>query len=180
MKSFSTYITEAFEKPYNWRLMSDKDDRVRYMWTTDSGLIYDASATKYLNKDAWDFNFYAHVPVKKKGKEYTQVTTGETETGDAFRVFATAVSVLKDFIKRKDPVQFEFTAFKSKEEYLGTKKKTSRASLYKKMVTRFARGVRYTVEYGWGERGDTWTFTTTDSRKFDIDKKPVISIGRLR
>lgn len=70
---------------------------------------------------------------------------GITGEGDAFRVFATAIEAIRQFIKLEKPSSLIFSATKDLDnDDVGNEE--SRAKLYKRMVTRFANTVGYDVD----------------------------------
>ena len=73
--------------------------------------------------------------------------TGE---GDAMRIFATVINIIRDFTKSEKPQEMSFSAVKPEwfEIEMGDKPnvKSSREKLYKRMVKRFAPSMGYNYE----------------------------------
>jgi len=76
-----------------------------------------------------------------------QDMTGE---GDAMRIFATVIDIIKDFSKKEKPQEMSFSAVKPDwfEIELGDKPNvtSSREKLYKRMVKRFAPRMGYNYQ----------------------------------
>jgi hypothetical protein len=83
------------------------------------------------NKDgsvAWEVEFWRN--------EYQDIT-GE---GDQFRVFATVLQAINEFVAKYKPINLSFTATKKVEPW---QKSMSRANLYDRLVQRYARASGY-------------------------------------
>lgn len=97
-----------------------------------------------------------------EGNELTQVefsrsrSQGVTGEGDAQRVFATVLAAIHQFIQDERPKRITFAADKDQGE--------SRASLYTRLVQRFAQPLGYQVETT--EAGTSLHFNLT--RRFGI------------
>ena len=97
-----------------------------------------------------------------EGNEITQVefyrnnSQSVTGEGDAQRIFATVLAAIQQFIKDERPKRITFAADKEPGE--------SRASLYKRLVDRFARSMGYQVETT--EAGTSLHFNLT--RRFGL------------
>lgn len=97
-----------------------------------------------------------------EGNEVTQVefyrsrSQGVTGEGDAQRIFATVLAAIQQFITDERPKRITFAADKEEGE--------SRASLYTKLVQRFAQPLGYQVETT--EAGTSLYFNLT--RRFGL------------
>lgn len=100
-------------------------ERRTYKFKVD-GKEYIVSIVKTSMTDAWNIVFSGQ---DKNGYESTLVT-GQ---GNELKVFASVVNIIKNFIKKNDPLVISFFA-----------KEGNRSKLYDRMVKRFAKG--YTVK----------------------------------
>jgi len=133
MKSLKQYITEAFDKPYRWSKFQEDDTWSKYHAMTGAGdklkVVFEKWSTGIVNIV---FDISGAVGI-----------TGE---GDAFRVMATVLDIIKDYITNNEPKGLRFTA--NKEKYFGqaSKEIQSREKLYTKMIERFASKAGYKVK----------------------------------
>ena len=119
------YITESFNRPYKYKCDGGYGDYdIGYSFETDAGIKYTFDAV--LNdeedgKNSWDIAFYL--------KDYKNKINLNTQyyflsgTGDAMRVMATILVIIKDFIKQIKP---QYITFDAKEK--------SRQKLYDRMI----------------------------------------------
>ena len=131
MISFKQYITELFEKPYRWQLKKDDEKRVMYQAVTDTG-----------DRLRIDFEKWSGGIVNLSFS--VDGSVGITGQGDAFKIMATVLDVIKDFIKNHEPKRIKFTADKEEGE---SEEWESREKLYSKMIERFAKKVGYKVKF---------------------------------
>jgi hypothetical protein len=131
MKTFNQYITltEGFDKPYKWEWNRGGLQSVKSAsFVTDSGGGYRVKFTqrnvKYLqpfnNSNVWTTDFSL--------KNDWGSSWGISGTGDAFRVFATVIDIMKDFLKDENPDAVTFSASEK-----------SRKELYRAMIKRLPR-----------------------------------------
>ena len=134
MKSLKQYITEAFDKPYRWQLKQDDEIQAKYQSVTDAGDKLKVTFSKGWSRGIDNIIFTV------AGE------TGITGEGDAFRIMATVLDIIKDYIVNHEPKGMKFTA--NKEEYFGvdSKEAQSREKLYTKMIERFAKKAGYKVK----------------------------------
>jgi len=134
MKSLKQYITEAFDKPYRWQLKQDDEIQAKYQSVTDAGDKLKVTFSKGWSRGIDNIIFTV------AGE------TGITGEGDAFRIMATVLDIIKDYIVNHEPKGMKFTA--NKEEYFGvdSKEAQSREKLYTKMIERFAKKAGYQVK----------------------------------
>ena len=138
-------LTEAFDDPYHIK------------WEKSDFGDYDAIATlddgTYLNimfnnegDEEWQVEFH---------RNHSQEVSGE---GDAQRVFATVLAAIQQFIQKQQPWRLIFSA--SKDNWAKQQQNSeSRASLYTKLVQRYARAWGYD-EYD-EDHGDQVTYELT-------------------
>jgi predicted chitinase len=121
-------ITEAFNTPY------------AFTWEKSDG-AYDALAKL---DDGTNLSININEEYDGEGRPYWHVEfwrnnsleiTGE---GDAYRIFATVLSAIQEFINMERPKRVTFSADKEPGE--------SRAELYDRLVQRYAAGMGFSVE----------------------------------
>ena len=131
-------FTEALDQPYylHWEHSTDGDVRAAAELPADEGyynegLLHIIFEPHRDNKDgsvAWEVEFWRN--------EYQDIT-GE---GDQFRVFATVLQAINEFVAKYKPINLSFTATKKVEPW---QKSMSRANLYDRLVQRYARASGY-------------------------------------
>jgi hypothetical protein len=131
-------FTEALDRPYylHWEHSTDGDVRAVAELPADEGyynegLLHIIFEPHRDNKDgsvAWEVEFWRN--------EYQDIT-GE---GDQFRVFATVLQAINEFVAKYKPINLSFTATKKVEPW---QKSMSRANLYDRLVQRYARASGY-------------------------------------
>lgn len=126
MKSFSNFISEAFDKPYPFKLKKESDRSYTAGIRLPDNSYLDIIIKR--SQGQWEVIF--------KRDDSIEVT-GE---GDAMRIFSTVLAATKKFIEMEDPTFVRFTAAKTKEQQ-------SRSSLYKRLVNRFANQMGYDSEH---------------------------------
>lgn len=125
MLNFSQYLTEVFDKVYDFTLTQRKTE-----------VEYD-----FVTKDNRKVNVYIHHNDKKEPFRWdVEFSVGDsfkiTNDGDQFAIFATVLACIKDFIEKRNPEILTFTAQKAmKSKDIDT---DSRATLYSAMVRKFA------------------------------------------
>ena len=145
-------LNEAFDKPYKFtsRGLNKKQGSVSYNFETE---VEDPRFD-----DPSDIEVYFETD-KEEEPNYTisfdrDGSTSVTGEGDAMRVFATVIAILKDFTKKEKPQEVGFGAWKSTAQlnlpagHPKTKELGSREKLYKKLVQRYAgrMGYKYTTK----------------------------------
>ena len=148
MHKLSTHVyrlDEAFDKPYKFRKQELYKGYIVYRFIADDKSEIDVLFKENEISDdesSWTVSF-------ERGGKTT--ATGE---GDAMRIFATVIEVLKDFTKKEKPQEVGFGAWKSSSQlnlpagHPKTKELGSREKLYKKLVQRYAgrMGYKYTTK----------------------------------
>lgn len=146
MIRFSQYIVEAFDKPYRYHMRKDGDEYVA-RFDTDKGDPVDVYIEPYVNPEdeiSWEVEF------KRGGR---QSVTGE---GDAMRIFATVMDIMKKFIAKEKPQTIVFTAAKEEEDY-GKNIRGSREKLYLRLAKKYVKG--YKVDMRTSSVGSTFYLT---------------------
>jgi len=127
MKTFKTFITEAFDKPATWKKVIDNKDEKVYRWKIDK-YKYELVAEDPNHKDSWDVSFTLENPTADKSFTYNA-----TGTGNEMQVFATCIDIiLKDLVPSVDPETITFSSEKSEND-----KETGRSKLYSRLIKRF-------------------------------------------
>jgi len=177
MKSFKHYITEVFDKPHKWRggsvakgsISSDNEygDMEDYIFkTSDGGVI-----TLIANHMWRGAEPHQGLKIKKEGHtigiEFVKKSKGRntfdmTGEGDAMRIMATVLDIIKSIIKKHEPMTIFFSADKKEDKLRGAQMvqaKTGRAGAYGAIVKRFAGKMGYTSTTD--DDGDTkrWQLT---------------------
>ena len=138
MSTHVNMLSEAFDKPYRFRKKELFKGYIVYKFTPDDGSDVDVFFKENEISDeesVWFVTFERNLEM------------GVTGEGDAMRIFATVIDVLKDFTKKEKPQEIAFSADKPAWAVdAGKGQKGSREKLYKKMVQRYAgrMGYKYT------------------------------------
>lgn len=137
-----TVVTEAFDAPYpvTWEDSDDFDAgpaKVASALLSDGDELNIVFAPTYNDKSTVAVEFY---------RDTRQEITGE---GDAFRILATVISAIRDYVEHEAPAAIVFSAvkewFTSDENYDDVVKSgTSRVKLYNRLVNSFASKMGYT------------------------------------
>ena len=128
-------LAESFNQPYPVKVIqSPGSDDYKAALRLPDGTGMEILFTEH--GGIWDMEFY---------RGGTQDVTGE---GDAFRIFATMMEAVRQFIRMEKPGAVSFTATKDVPEGQDPE---SRAKLYTRMVERFADSLGYNAyidDYG--------------------------------
>ena len=155
MKSFRQYITEVFDKPYKWSggsvakgSITPNNDGVpeEYRFKTSDGGTIEVNANHFWRESNKQFG---GLKVKKTGhlvgiefvKNNAYRMTGE---GDATRILATVLDIIKSIIKKHEPTTLFFSADKAQDKSdRSGREKTGRAGAYGAIVKRFSSKMGY-------------------------------------
>jgi hypothetical protein len=126
-------FTEALDQPYylHWEHSTDGDVSAVAELPANEGHVHILFEPHRDNKDgsvAWGVEFW---------RNDSQDITGE---GDQFRVFATVLQAVSEFVAKYKPMNLSFQATKKVEPW---QKSMSRANLYDRLVQRYARASGY-------------------------------------
>ena len=154
MKTFKQYITELFDKPYKWHggrdvavgdITPDSKGLSDYYTfkTSDGGTIEFIAHHGWYETDTKDTFLIGLGKIKKEGHliviefvkrdaQYNYPSYNITGEGDAMRILATVLDIIKSIIKKHEPMTIVFNA--DKED----RNKGSRVGAYGAMVKRFA------------------------------------------
>ena len=116
--SFKAYLTELADHPYAVRKIVRTYDEIVSTFTTDAGDRYNISFERGEKYDDWQMEFSLEQPgattsdiLKARNiKLGHEAMYGVTGAGDALRVLATVVLVLRQFIAAQKPTQISFSA----------------------------------------------------------------------
>jgi len=135
-------VTEAFDQPYDIRWSKgDHGDYDAYAELDDGTGLEIAFLDQQHN--SWMVDFF---------RDNSTEITGE---GDAYRVFATVLTAMREFIVKQQPAKLNFSAEKN-DDPTG-----SRASLYDRMIQRYITGTGYNLTKQNYPDGATYTLTRT-------------------
>jgi len=123
-------IGEATAKPYDWRQTSDEEEYKEYTFKTDSGLYYQLDIDIKEQDEERDTAAVGFGVLKPNDDDQYFKDYDETPSrGEVYKVMATVVSILKDFIKKNKGVKYlHFTTNK-----VGPGE-TKRLGLYKQYI----------------------------------------------
>ena len=145
-------LNEAFDKPYKYTSTghTKKEGNVKYNFKTeveDPRFDDPSEIEVYFESDKEEEPNYTI----SFERNYSQLVTGE---GDAMRIFATVIAIVKEFVKKRNPELMKFSAFK---DVMGDDDsapgKGSREKLYARMLQRYAgkMGYKYSKVSGAGK-----------------------------
>ena len=130
-------LEESFNQPYPVKLNKSEDGDYDALVKLPDGTNMDILFTNH--GGIWDMEFH---------RGNSQDVTGE---GDAYRIFATMLSAVKQFIRTEKPRIVSFQATKDVDP--NDANPESRAKLYSRMVDKFANGLGYNASMD--DYGDT-------------------------
>ena len=126
-------ITEAFTQPYSmsWEHSDESHDAlVKLPDGSNLSIMFSMDYGAYGDEE-WAVEFW---------RNNSQEVTGE---GDAYRIFATVMEAIKEFISTEDPERIRFSATKDVEDGQNAQ---SRSKLYTTMVRRYASALGYQAD----------------------------------
>ena len=139
-------VKEAFNQPYPVKLNKSEDGDYDALVKLPDGTSMDILFTNH--SGVWDMEFH---------RGGSQDVTGE---GDAYRIFATMLSAVKQFIKTENPHIVSFQATKDVDP--NDANPESRAKLYNRMVDKFANQLGYNASVD--DYGDTVEYELVSNR----------------
>jgi len=152
MSSHFNTLTEAFDNPYKYNLKKKHSNFYIGKFDLPDG----GDVTVYFEGMEWsDVEMSWGVKFQRTNPKRPNASLGITGEGDAMRVFATVIEIIKEFLKKEKPQELNFAAHKP--EWMSDlphghpdkkKEMTSREKLYKKLVQRYAgrMGYKYSTE----------------------------------
>jgi len=147
------FVLESMDNPYTARLKKTGKTEYRSDFTTDDGSKVsvhfegDEHIDDYDETD-WEISFV---------RNGSQALTGE---GDAMRIFATVIKLIREFIKKEKPVYFNLSA--AKDDKSNTSKLQSREKLYGRLIKRYITG--YNIQPERSRSGTTFYFTAQETQ----------------
>lgn len=131
-------LNEVFDKPYSWTKVVSTVHRAEYSFTTADGLKYgvefyqitdphDKERNGRVILTFWAMRKTKPTPIGGGGQDYAEF--GQTGTGDAIRVFATVMAIVKQYTRERWVKAIEFSADDVER---------NRVRLYKKLIGRYA------------------------------------------
>jgi hypothetical protein len=162
MKSFNQYITEVFDKPYMWRggdvakgSITPNNDGIPedYVFKTSDGGLIELTASHFWMPAGEKLSFMTvekeghavgieFVKRKHKGTHKDRTTYGMTGEGDAMRILATVLDIIKSIIKKHEPAMLYFSGDKGGKGIERTGE-SGRVGAYTAIVKRFADKAGY-------------------------------------
>ena len=158
------HITESFNRPYKYSFDGNNsredyeysfktDNNVNYTFSATLGFDYGGTKLEGLIKKKTDVSLNYHdgyfnyfdIQFYIDAEENKRDNIGISGTGDAMRVLATVLVIMKDFLKREEPQIIVFTADEK-----------SRRKLYDRMIKVLSSKFKYkligtySVSYGTG------------------------------
>jgi hypothetical protein len=171
MKSFQQYIAEVFDKPYKWSgghvakgSITPENEGIpeEYRFkTADGGTVEFTANHFWIDLDRQ----LGGMKIKKAGhtiaiefaKNMSYDMTGE---GDAIRILATVLDIMKSVIKKHEPMTLTFSADKGQDKSdRSGREKTGRAGAYGAIVKRFAGKMGYKSDTKDSNRKVEWQLT---------------------
>jgi len=141
----STQLNELFDKKYNWTWNAAPPGQTTYArFTTDSGETINSAFEPLPRGMGVEFEF-------TRGGS-SNVTGG----GDAFKIFATVMAQLAEYVEKYQPKRVKFTA--EKNTY-NDSNETARIKLYTRLVKKFAAGLGYSFKTSDMSRGVNFMLT---------------------
>ena len=143
-------MEEAFNRPYSYKRVPLFKGHMVYRFIPDDKTEVDVI---FKENEISDDESYWAVSFERNGR---QDVTGE---GDAMRVFATVIDIIKDFTKKEKPQEMVFSAEKPawrvslpRDHPKRSKEMGSREKLYKRLVQRYAGrlGYKYSTHSDYG------------------------------
>ena len=177
MKSFKHYITEVFDNPYKWRgggvakgSITPNTDGIpeEYVFKTSDGGLIELTASHFWMPAGEKLSFMVvekeghavGIEFVKRDAQYKHTTYGMTGEGDAMRILATVLDIIKSIIKKHEPMTLIFSADKSQDKSdRSGREKTGRAGAYGAIVKRFAGKMGYKSDTKDSNRKVEWQLT---------------------
>ena len=102
-------LEEAFNRPYRYNLK--RVNPTYYMGDFDlpdkGKIVMFIEGHEWSDTESsWSIKFQRHHPSRPHG------SLGETGEGDAMRIFATVIAMVKEFVKKEKPQELNFAAHK--------------------------------------------------------------------
>ena len=126
-------IGDATARPYDWSQTADEEDFKQYLFQTDSDLKYELEISVSEGDKELDSAVVAFGIVEAGEEDYFTDYDKVPSKGELYKVMATTVSILKDFIKKNKQIKYiYFTTNKLGNDT--SKDRSSRLGLYTKYI----------------------------------------------
>ena len=150
----SEIIIESFDNSYPVKVIQSPDsDDYEAVAKLPDGTSMEIMFSEY--GGVWDMEFH-------RGG-----TTAQTGEGDAFRVFATMIEAVKQFIQMEKPYMVSFSASKEAGD-VEVGNTESRAKLYNRLVDRFATKMGYNALIN--DYGSTVEYELINPKRKSVDE----------
>ena len=126
-------VGEATSRPYDWKSYMDEEDYKGYSFETDSGLNYELEIAVSEGDEERDSAVVTFGIVEEDGSDYFTDYDKVPTKGELYKVMATVVSILKDFIKKNKQVKYIYFNTNKLGKDLD-KEQSSRLNLYRRYI----------------------------------------------
>lgn len=130
-------LLEIFDAPYKLFRRVDMGIPSIYEFTTSDNrkgrIVFNLVSYK---TDTWHLDFEVEFTTRTGHKVLTYLPTGE---GDEYKIMATVMEAIKQFVEEVKPNEVFFSSLKSSRD------SNSRASLYSSMIKKFASSLGYVL-----------------------------------
>lgn len=126
-------VGEATSRPYDWESYMDEEDYKGYSFETDSGLNYELEIAVSEGDEERDSAVVTFGIVEEDGSDYFTDYDKVPTKGELYKVMATVVSILKDFIKKNKQVKYIYFNTNKLGKDLD-KEQSSRLNLYRRYI----------------------------------------------
>lgn len=128
-------FTETLRQSYDYIVSQDSKEDYTASFMADNAIKYTVKIREIdYNEVEIEFSAYGHLTPN----DDVDLSSGITNTGKAFPVFATVIAIIKDYVRKYDPKVIEFTA-----------KEPSRVKLYRALVQKIT--AQFGSHYNSGE-----------------------------
>jgi hypothetical protein len=163
-------ITELFDRPYNWQWTKNSKDKLTAQFDSkENGAVTVVISAMSKDSRSFELAFQKGDSIKRSGE------------GDEFGIFSTILGIVGAFLKmRPDAESMSFSAKREGLAATDRKHRDSRASLYKKMVQRYA--TQNNFEFAWDEIGRMTEFLVRKKENVsdaDVQEDKEVTRGML-
>jgi GNAT superfamily N-acetyltransferase len=161
----SHQLNELFEQPYNWKWKiapEPMDATSRADFRTHDNELVNVGFDSHDGVHTVDFD--------------KNFSFGATNQGDQFRIFATVMDVIRDYVKKVDPKTISFSAEKDPRG----SRPMSRINLYKRMVAKFAQQINMSFEFIDADQDTIFKLTNNNMNEEIKKPRPEDTLGVSR
>jgi ribosomal protein S18 acetylase RimI-like enzyme len=158
----SRQLNELFDQPYtwNWKIVPDGRQAQAVFTTHDDKPVHVGFAA---HNDEVEVDFTKNFAF------------GATDEGDQFRIFATVMQIISDYVSKDDPKVIAFSAEKNPNT-----NSNSRSNLYKRMVAKFAQKINMNFKAHDGEQATIFKLTKNNMQETIKKPHPKDTLGVKR